>query len=64
MHRCLCCWRHGFVVAVVIVIVGVVVVVVVVVTVVVVETDVELVFEGVCIRVGEGDGKAVIHKSA
>ena len=61
MHRCLCCWRHGFVVAVVIVIVGVVVVVV---AVVVVETDVELVFEGVCIRVGEGDGKAVIHKSA
>ena len=59
MHRCLCCWRHGVVVAVVIVIVGVVVAVGVV-----VETDVELVFEGVCIRVGEGDGKAVIHKSA
>ena len=53
-----------FVVDVMVVAAIIIVGVVVVAAVVVVETDVDLVFEGVCIRVGEGDGKAVIHKSA
>ena len=51
-------------IAVFVVDVMVVTAIIIVGVVVVVETDVELVFEGVCIRVGEGDGKAVIHKSA
>ena len=56
--ECIAVFVVGVMVVVVVIIVDVVVVVVV--AVVVVETDIELVFEGVCIRVGE----AAIHKSA